>query len=55
MSAEILGVLIARVSGMALSVFMHERIFEPLGMATARREARRASVFPFFGSRVIST
>jgi CubicO group peptidase (beta-lactamase class C family) len=32
MSAEILGVLIARVSGMSLSAFMRERIFEPLGM-----------------------
>jgi CubicO group peptidase (beta-lactamase class C family) len=32
MSAEILGVLIARASGMALSAFMRERIFEPLGM-----------------------
>jgi CubicO group peptidase (beta-lactamase class C family) len=32
MSAEILGVLIARVSGMPLSAFMRERIFEPLGM-----------------------
>lgn len=32
MSAEILGVLISRVSGVALSVFMRERIFEPLGM-----------------------
>lgn len=32
MSAEILGVLIARVCGMALSTFMRERIFEPLGM-----------------------
>jgi CubicO group peptidase (beta-lactamase class C family) len=32
MSAEILGVLIARVSGMALSAFMRERIFAPLGM-----------------------
>lgn len=31
-SAEILGVLIARVSGMPLSAFMGERIFEPLGM-----------------------
>lgn len=31
-SAEILGVLIARVSGMPLSAFMRERIFEPLGM-----------------------
>jgi CubicO group peptidase (beta-lactamase class C family) len=32
MSAEILGVLISRVSGMSLSAFMRERIFEPLGM-----------------------
>ena len=32
MSAEILGVLIARVSDMTLSAFMRERIFEPLGM-----------------------
>jgi len=32
MSAEILGVLIARVSGQSLGAFLHERIFEPLGM-----------------------
>ena len=32
MSAEILGVLIARVCGMSLSAFMRERIFDPLGM-----------------------
>ena len=32
MSAEILGVLIARVAGVPLSAFMRERIFEPLGM-----------------------
>jgi CubicO group peptidase (beta-lactamase class C family) len=32
MSAEILGVLIARASGMPLSAFMRRRIFEPLGM-----------------------
>jgi CubicO group peptidase (beta-lactamase class C family) len=32
MSAEILGVLIARVSGTSLSTFMRQRIFEPLGM-----------------------
>ena len=36
MSAEILGVLIARVSGMSLSAFMHERIFEPLGVKDTR-------------------
>jgi CubicO group peptidase (beta-lactamase class C family) len=32
MSAEILGVLIARVARMPLSAFMRQRIFEPLGM-----------------------
>ena len=32
MSAEILGVLIGRVSGRSLGAFLHERIFEPLGM-----------------------
>lgn len=32
MSAEILGVLIARASGMPLSSFLRTRIFEPLGM-----------------------
>ena len=32
MSAEILGVLIARASGRSLSAFMRERIFQPLGM-----------------------
>jgi CubicO group peptidase (beta-lactamase class C family) len=31
-SADVLGVLIARVSGQSLGVFMRERIFEPLGM-----------------------
>src|SRR6476659_5492441 len=32
MSAEILGVLIARVSGKSLGSFLQDRIFEPLGM-----------------------
>jgi CubicO group peptidase (beta-lactamase class C family) len=32
MSGEILGVLIARVSGKSLGAFLRERIFEPLGM-----------------------
>jgi CubicO group peptidase (beta-lactamase class C family) len=31
-SADVLGVLIARVSGKSLGTFMRERIFEPLGM-----------------------
>lgn len=33
MSAEILGVLIARVSGKSLGSFLRERIFDPLGMS----------------------
>lgn len=32
MSAEILGVLIARVSGRSFGTFLRERLFEPLGM-----------------------
>lgn len=32
MSAEILGVLIARVSGKSFGTFLRERLFEPLGM-----------------------
>src|SRR6185369_14369033 len=32
MGCEILGVLIARVSGQSLGSFLRERIFEPLGM-----------------------
>jgi CubicO group peptidase (beta-lactamase class C family) len=32
MGGEILGVLIARVSGKSLGAFLHEGIFEPLGM-----------------------
>jgi CubicO group peptidase (beta-lactamase class C family) len=32
-SGEILGVLVARVSGQSLGAFLRERIFEPLGMA----------------------
>ena len=32
MGAEILGVLIARVSGTSLGTFLRERLFEPLGM-----------------------
>jgi len=31
-SGDVLGVLIARVSGQLLSTFLHERIFDPLGM-----------------------
>ena len=33
LSGDVLGVLIARVSGQSLVAFLHERIFEPLGMS----------------------
>ena len=48
MSAEILGVLIARASGMSLSAFMRQRIFEPLGMKDTR-------FYPADGSPRIAT
>lgn len=32
MSGDVLGTLIARVSGKSLATFMRERIFDPLGM-----------------------
>jgi CubicO group peptidase (beta-lactamase class C family) len=44
MSAEILGVLIARVSGMSLSAFMREQIFEPLGMNDTGFTVREADL-----------
>jgi CubicO group peptidase (beta-lactamase class C family) len=31
--ADVLGVLVARAAGQPLEVFLHERVFEPLGMA----------------------
>ena len=43
-SGEILGVLIARVSGMTLGEFLHERIFEPLGMAQTGFSVPRAAL-----------
>lgn len=48
-AAEILGVLIARVSGQSLATFLRERIFDPLGMtipvSTCRRPSSIASRF----------
>jgi CubicO group peptidase (beta-lactamase class C family) len=46
-SADVLGVLIARVSGQSLGTFMRQRIFEPLGMRdTAPTTSVRAAVGP---------
>jgi CubicO group peptidase (beta-lactamase class C family) len=44
MSAEILGVLIARVSGTSLGAFLRERIFEPLGMADTGFQVPKAKL-----------
>jgi CubicO group peptidase (beta-lactamase class C family) len=43
-SAEILGVLIARVSGRSLGTFLRERIFEPLGMTDTGFEVPEAKL-----------
>jgi CubicO group peptidase (beta-lactamase class C family) len=44
MSGEILGVLIARVSGTSLGAFLRERIFEPLGMVDTGFHVPEANV-----------
>jgi len=43
-SAEVLGVLIARVSGQPFGTFLRERIFEPLGMADTGFQVPEAEV-----------
>src|SRR5690349_20294424 len=53
MSAEILGVLIARVAGTSLGAFLQERVFRPLGMSdTAFRvaEAELDRLPPCYGT-----
>jgi CubicO group peptidase (beta-lactamase class C family) len=57
MGAEILGVLIARVSGKSLGAFLGERIFEPLGMTdTGFRvpEAKLARLPACYGTDMVS-
>lgn len=44
MSSEILGVLIARASGKSLATFLHERIFEPLGMKDTGFQVPEAAI-----------
>jgi CubicO group peptidase (beta-lactamase class C family) len=39
-SIDLLGVLIARVSGQSLGAFLRERVFDPLGMKDTRFFAR---------------
>jgi CubicO group peptidase (beta-lactamase class C family) len=62
MSEEILGVLIARVSGKSLGDFLRERIFEPLGMKDTGFHVPEAKLDrlpacygtdPFTGKRVV--
>jgi CubicO group peptidase (beta-lactamase class C family) len=53
MSAEILGVLIARISGKPLGTFLAERLFEPLGMTDTTfhvDEARRDRLPACYGT-----
>ena len=57
MGSEILGVLIARVSGMPLSAFLRERIFEPLGMTDTGfhvPEAKRERLPICYGTDLVS-
>jgi len=57
MGAEILGVLIARVSGKSLSVFLYERIFDPLGMVDTGfhvPEAKLDRLPPCYGSDMVT-
>lgn len=57
MSAEILGLLIARVSGMSLGAFLQERIFGPLGMTDTGfqvPEAKLDRLPPCYGSDMVT-
>ena len=54
-SIDVLGVLIARVSGQSLGTFMRERIFDPLGMKDTAfyvpsEKIERLPGFYFFGA-----
>jgi CubicO group peptidase (beta-lactamase class C family) len=57
MSSEILGVLIARVAGKSLGAFLHERIFEPLGMTDTGfqvPEAKLDRLPPCYGTDMVT-
>jgi CubicO group peptidase (beta-lactamase class C family) len=57
MSAEILGVLIARASGKSLGAFLQERIFEPLGMTDTSFHVPAAKLDrlpPCYGSDMVT-
>jgi CubicO group peptidase (beta-lactamase class C family) len=57
MSAEILGVLIARVTGTSLGAFLRERIFDPLGMKDTGFHvpaARLARLPPCYGTDFVT-
>jgi CubicO group peptidase (beta-lactamase class C family) len=58
MSAEILGVLVARVSGVSLGTFLRERLFAPLGMTDtgfSAPEAKLDRLPPCYGIEFPST
>jgi CubicO group peptidase (beta-lactamase class C family) len=44
-SGDVLGALIARVSGQSLGTFMRERIFDPLGMKDTTPNRAEADYF----------
>jgi CubicO group peptidase (beta-lactamase class C family) len=57
MSAEILGVLIARVSGKSLGTFLQEHVFEPLGMTDTGfyvPEAKLDRLPPCYGTDLVT-
>ena len=57
MSGEILGVLISRISGKSLGTFLHERIFEPLGMTDTGfhvPEGKRSRLPTCYGTDLIT-
>ncbi|HEU4589143.1 MAG TPA: serine hydrolase domain-containing protein [Gemmatimonadales bacterium] len=57
MSAEILGVLIARVAGKSLGAFLGERVFEPLGMTDtgfAVPQSKRARLPTCYGRDLVT-
>jgi CubicO group peptidase (beta-lactamase class C family) len=57
MGGEILGVLISRIAGKSLGAFLHERIFEPLGMLDTSfhvPEGKRSRLPTCYGTDMIT-
>jgi CubicO group peptidase (beta-lactamase class C family) len=53
-SAEVLSVLIARASGQLFDVFLHDRLFEPLGMKDTAFHVRAAKLDRFATSYMVN-